>query len=141
MIEYRENLRMAFDTLIAHKFRSFLTILGIVVGVLVVIVIASVLTGLRQSVISQLESLGTNNIFAFHLNTGPQIGRRSSKEWKRKPLTLDDAQAIKELCPSVEDVAWEGMAAHTSVGIQYKKNKLRNADFKAVLLIMEALPM
>jgi putative ABC transport system permease protein len=132
MIEYRENLRMAFDTLIAHKFRSFLTILGIVVGVLVVIVIASALTGLRQSVVSQLESMGTNNIFAFHLNTGIQVGRRSRDEMKRKPLTLEDAQAIKELCPSVEDVSWSGMAAHTRVDIKYKNNVLRNADFNGV---------
>ena len=70
MIEYRENLAMAFDTLLAHKFRSFLTVLGIVVGVLTVIVIASILTGMRQSVVAQIEDLGTNNIFAFHLNTG-----------------------------------------------------------------------
>jgi putative ABC transport system permease protein len=132
MIEYKENFSMAFETLIAHKFRSFLTILGIVVGVLVVIIIASLLTGLRQSIVSQIESIGTNNIYAFHMNTGPQIGRRSRNEWKRRPLTVEDALALKELCPSVEDVSWSGMAAHTSVKIQYKNNTLRNADFNGV---------
>lgn len=132
MIDYRENLSMACETLLAHKFRSFLTVLGIVVGVVVVIVIASALTGLRQSIVTQIEDMGTNNIYAFHLNTGLQVGRRSRDEWKRKPLTLADAQAIKELCPSVEDVSWVGMAARTSVKMQYKSNTLRNADFNGV---------
>jgi putative ABC transport system permease protein len=132
MIDYSENFRMAFDTLVAHKFRSFLTILGIVVGVVVVIIIASLLTGLRQSIVSQIESIGTNNIYAFHMNTGPSVGRRSRDEYKRKPLTVEDALAIKELCPSVEDVSWVGMAARSRVGINYKKNTLSNADFNGV---------
>jgi putative ABC transport system permease protein len=98
MIDYRENLGMAFETLLVHKFRSFLTILGIVVGVVVVIVIASALTGLRKSVVTQIEDMGTNNIYAFHLNTGIQVGRRSRDEMKRKPFTLADAQAITIIC-------------------------------------------
>src|SRR5512135_1856736 len=107
MIDYRENLGMAFETLLAHKFRSFLTILGIVVGILTVIVIASVLAGMRKSVVSQIEDLGTNNIYAFHLNlgVGGGVGRRPREEMLRKPLTLNDAQAIREQCPSVVDVS------------------------------------
>jgi putative ABC transport system permease protein len=132
MIDYRENLTMAFDTLLAHKFRSFLTILGIVVGVLTVIVIASVLTGMRNSVVSQIEDLGTNNIFAFHLNTGVQVGRRSREEMKRKPLTIADALAIKEQCPSVQDVSWRGIPFNTRVQIQWKGKTLRNANFMGV---------
>ena len=46
-----EIFRMALDSLRAHKFRSFLTVLGIVIGVAVVIVIASLLTGVRQSIV------------------------------------------------------------------------------------------
>ena len=91
--QYRENIAMALQTLTAHKFRSFLTILGIIIGVLTVIVIASILTGLRQNVITFIEEYGTNNIFAFHLSTGPQFGRRPREEWLRKPLTVDDALA------------------------------------------------
>lgn len=132
MIDYRENLAMAFDTLLAHKFRSFLTVLGIVVGVLTVIVIASVLTGMRDSVVSQIEDLGTNNIFAFHLNTGVQVGRRSREEMMRKPLTVADALAIKEQCPSVQDVSWRGIPFNTRMQIQYKGKSLRNANFLGV---------
>jgi putative ABC transport system permease protein len=132
MIDYRENLAMAMGTIMVHKFRSFLTVLGIVVGVLVVIVIASIITGARESIVSQIESLGTNNIIAFHLNTGVQFGRRPREEMLRKPLTLNDALAIKEQCRSVQDVAWRGMSFGLRVPIQYKGNTLRNANLMGV---------
>src|SRR6266568_2318734 len=112
--QYRENIAMALQTLTAHKFRSFLTILGIIIGVLTVIVIASILTGLRQNVITFIEEYGTNNIFAFHLSTGPQFGRRPREEWLRKPLTVDDALAIRETCPSVQETSWEPTRAKPS---------------------------
>jgi len=61
---------MALDSIMAHKFRSFLTILGIVVGIITAIVVASILTGMRQSIVSIVEEYGTNNIYAFHLSMG-----------------------------------------------------------------------
>ena len=57
---------MAFGTLLTHKFRAFLTVLGIVVGVSTVVVIAAILSGVKESVVSSIEDLGTNNIIAFH---------------------------------------------------------------------------
>ena len=129
---YRENLAMALQTLLAHKFRSFLTVLGIIIGVLTVIVIASILTGMRQNIIAFVEDFGTNNIFAFHLGMGPHTGRRPREEWLRKPLTPEDARAVKEQCVSVEDVTWEGMPWNTRIKIQYQQNVLRSFNFKGV---------
>ena len=65
-----ETLLMALDNVRSHKFRSFLTVLGIVIGVTTVIAIASILTGLRANIIQFVEAYGTNNIYAFHLSTG-----------------------------------------------------------------------
>ena len=100
-----EIFRMAFDSLRAHKFRSFLTVLGIVIGVAVVIVIASLLTGVRQSIVSVVEEFGTNNIYAFHLSTGPSLGPRDASERQRKPLTAEDGEAIARFSPAVDIVA------------------------------------
>ena len=100
----RETLGMALDSIRGHKFRSFLTVLGIVIGVMVTIVIASLLTGMRQSIVSIIEDYGTNNIYAFHLSTGPRTGEDRS-ERLRKPLTVPDAEAIKAQANAVEDVA------------------------------------
>jgi len=51
----RETLKMALDSVRGHKFRSFLTVLGIVIGVMTAICIASLLTGLRQNIIAMIE--------------------------------------------------------------------------------------
>ncbi len=95
---------MALDSVRAHKFRSFLTVLGIVIGVMTAIVIASILTGLRQNIVAMVEEYGTNNIYAFHLSTGPQINEDRS-ERTRKPLTVDDAETIRTQASAVADVA------------------------------------
>ena len=101
----RETVRMALDSVRGHKFRSFLTVLGIVIGVMTAICIASLITGMRQNIIAMIEEYGTNNIYAFHLSTGPRTTEDRS-ERTRKPLTVADAEAIKAQAPAVEDVAW-----------------------------------
>jgi putative ABC transport system permease protein len=98
-----ETFRMALDSVRSHKFRSFLTVLGIVIGVMTAISIASILTGLRQNIVSIIEEYGTNNIYAFHLSTGPRTGEDRS-ERTRKPLTVADAETIQEQASAVEEV-------------------------------------
>lgn len=90
------------DSIRAHKFRSFLTILGIVVGVITAIVVASILTGMRNSIVSIVEEYGTSNIYAFHLSTG--FGPRSRDERNRKPLTDNDANAIMAQSTAIKDI-------------------------------------
>src|SRR5215203_678813 len=100
----RETLAMAIDSVRGHKFRSFLTVLGIVIGVMTAISIASILTGLRQNIVAMIEEYGTSNIYAFHLSTGPRTGEDRS-ERTRKPLTVADAETIMAQASAVEDVA------------------------------------
>src|SRR6266704_314818 len=97
----RETLLMALDSLRAHKFRSALTVLGIVIGVIVSIVVASILTGLRANIVKMVEEYGTNNIYVFHLTTGPRVGERDQSERARKPLTPEDGEAIAQQASTV----------------------------------------
>src|SRR5947209_26333 len=93
---------MALNSFRSHNFRSFLTFLGIVVGVMTAIVVASILTGMRQSIVAIVEEYGTSNIYAFHLSTG--FGPRNRDERNRKPLTDDDANAILAQSTAVQDI-------------------------------------
>jgi putative ABC transport system permease protein len=103
----RETLLMALDSVMAHKFRSALTVIGIVIGVMVAIVVASILAGMRQNIVKIVEEYGTNNIYAFHLTTGPQVGERDQAERARKPLTPEDGDAVAAQAPAIEQVALE----------------------------------
>src|SRR5439155_14057951 len=103
----RETLMMSLDSVRGHKFRCALTVLGIVIGVLVAIVVASILTGLRANIVHMVEEYGTNNIYVFHLTTGPRVGERDQAERARKPLTPEDGEAIAQQASAVEAVALE----------------------------------
>lgn len=94
---------MAYDSVLSHKFRSFLTILGIVVGILTAVVVASILTGMRQSIVAIFDEYGSNNVYLFHLSTGFGPGNRDERN--RKPLTPEDANAILAQSSTVESVA------------------------------------
>jgi putative ABC transport system permease protein len=120
---------MALDSVRSNKFRSFLTVLGIVIGVFTAIVVASILTGMRQSLIAMIEEYGTNNIYAFHLTTGPRTNT-DRNERLRKPLTVADAEYIKAQAPAIEDVAVEAPNVGYSGGpfddnITYQGNNYR----------------
>jgi putative ABC transport system permease protein len=123
---------MALDSLRAHKFRSFLTVLGIVIGVAVVIVIASLLTGVRQSIVQVVEEFGTNNIYAFHLSTGPSLGPRDAAERQRKPLTAEDGEAIARFSPAVDIVAPDLFVAWWDSTLTYKGTNYRRGGVEGV---------
>src|SRR5688500_4070050 len=132
----RETLKMALDSVRSHKFRSFLTVLGIVIGVMTAICIASLLTGLRQNIVAMIEEYGTNNIYAFHLSTGPRTGEDRS-ERLRQPLTVADAVTIKAPAPAVDDVSW--VAPNVGYGggpfddnITYQRRNYRWGDTQGV---------
>ena len=96
---------LALDTLRANKVRSFLTLLGVIIGTGAIIGVGSILAGLDNSVAGLIRSLGTNSILVFKFRLGPSFGGRTPEELLRKPLTYEDAVAIAERCPSVEHVS------------------------------------
>ena len=91
------------QTLVAHKFRAALTILGVFIGVLVIVAMAAVLNGFRQSVLDNAESFGTRNVYLWRY---PFImtSRPSAEVLNRKPLSLEDALAIEREVPAAEHV-------------------------------------
>src|SRR5215813_1766612 len=100
-----ESLWMALGTLREHKFRSFLTVLGVLVGTITVVVIAAFIAGLDQQFTKAVETFGTNTIFVYKFDPGIHTGRLTPEERMRKPITFQDGEAIKELCPSVQYLA------------------------------------
>src|SRR5579871_3128152 len=104
--ELGENALMALETLRTHKTRSLLTVLGVVIGIVALIGVASIMVGMDRQVRDFLNDYGTRTLFVFKWNPGIHpSGRLSQEERTRKPLTLEDAEAIAAECPAVKNVA------------------------------------
>ncbi len=126
--QIRENLLLALDTLRTHKFRAFLAILGVLIGTTTVISVASILKGLDQQLVEVAQGFGTNTLFIFKFDIG-KIGPQTREERLRKPLTYEDAMALKELCPSVETVGVELWKRGPAVSAKYKGEEMLDANF------------
>ncbi|MEP6903175.1 MAG: ABC transporter permease [Actinomycetota bacterium] len=98
---FYENFKMALDTLRGNKLRSFLTIFGVVIGVITVMLISSIISGINVAVEKEVESFGTRSIFLYKMDIGIRTSAPTREERMRKPLTMDDAQAISKL-PTIE---------------------------------------
>jgi putative ABC transport system permease protein len=92
---------LALATLRENKARSFLTVLGVVIGTGTIIGVGSILTGFDGAVTGAIRSLGTNGIMVYRMSP---FGNPTPEERTRKPLNYDNVQAIRERCPSVERV-------------------------------------
>jgi len=95
LIDAKESLRLAFDTLRKNKLRSGLTILGISIGISTVILISSAINGLNTNIDNFVRTLGTNDLWIF---TFEPFGKRpTTEELNRKKLTYEDAMAMRDL--------------------------------------------
>ncbi|HYK02026.1 MAG TPA: ABC transporter permease [Thermoanaerobaculia bacterium] len=103
----RENVRFARIALAAHKLRSSLTILGIVIGVGTVISMVSIIEGFNNSIVKNFQAFGATLVQfqKFDPRFGP--GDRDESQRMRKNLTYEDAEALKRLCPSMLAVSPE----------------------------------
>ncbi len=109
--EFRENLMVAFDTLLAHKVRSSLTILGIVIGVTSVISVAAIIDGLNLYIQQRVESFGSRTYFISRIPLGPRFGRVPEKIRQRRYLQYEDAARLREMVRSVRLVTVFGTRA------------------------------
>jgi len=104
---FRESARMAFETLLANKMRSALTVLGVFIAVVVLVMVFSIMYGVDADMRSMLEQYGTETLFIFKFDPGIHMGRLPQELRMRKPLSYGDALAIREEAPSVKDVCVE----------------------------------
>ena len=132
----RENLLLALDTLRTHKFRSFLTILGVLIGTTTVIAVTSIVAGLDKQLVDVAEQFGTRTLWVYKLQLGAPH-RLSREERLRKPLSYEDGMAIKEQSPSVETVSLELFREFGEFGVppvtaRYKGQDMLDALFVGV---------
>ena len=104
-ISPKENIAMAMSAVWTHRFRSGLTILGIVIGITTVVCVASLLTGLRAGVVAYFDSLGPDNIFIS--KTDNPGGGDPPKQRRRRPIDPAYADSIRRYSGNVQQIAIE----------------------------------
>src|SRR3954452_13648358 len=93
---------LALSTVREHKLRSFLTVLGVIIGTGAVIGVGSIIAGLDGAITGLMRSMGPTTVI---ITKTTAMGQATREERKRKPLSYEDARAVAERCPSIEHVS------------------------------------
>jgi len=133
--EFGEIVQMATDTIRGNKLRSGLTVLGIVIGVAMVISVSSIGRGLDDNVRDVVASVGSNVIFAYHLDPFT-FGRPTEEMRTRKKLTFEDAEAVGQL-PHVKAVTADIRFFRPELGVgtyavKYEGHKVKNTILESL---------
>ena len=118
-MELRELLRLSIGALVANKLRSFLTTLGIIIGVFAIIMLVSVGSGLQGYITNQIAGLGSNLIFVIPGRVG---GARTPGGVISNKLLITDAKNLQAKLRNTAQVA-PVISAYSSVKYKNKTNK------------------
>jgi putative ABC transport system permease protein len=127
-MHFTEAVAIATSSLWAHKLRSILTLIGVVIGVTSVIAVVSLINGANQYVATRVFRLGAD---VFGLSKQPSIITNVDdflEFQKRKRITYDDYEAVRDLCKSCKDV---GAALGGRVEAKSGLNSLKDTNLRA----------
>jgi len=130
-VELGSAIGLALATVREHKMRSFLTVLGVIIGTGTIIAVGSIIAGLDGAVTNVIRGFGTNTAIIFKFPIGMQT--RTPEMLRRKPITYEDGLAIAARSPAVESVSPYLIPNSFGTGPQiniarYKGNELYNAN-------------
>jgi putative ABC transport system permease protein len=128
-LQIKESFTMAVVSLRSSKLRTFLTLLGIIIGVLTIIAVVSVIQGLNNYVYTKMSFFGAND---FSVQKFSMIGtslKDFREQMKRKDLTLVERDLIRAHCPSCELI---GASVSTSQTVKYGSQSLKETEIRGV---------
>jgi putative ABC transport system permease protein len=129
---YAEAFRIAFQAIVAHKLRAFLTLIGIIIGVASVVLVGASISGLNTYVIDRVSKiLGVNH---FMIARMANVGPLSEEEWERrnkrnKQLDWDDFEWVLANCPLCQEV---GAAASRQLNLKHEGQQLPGTQINGV---------
>jgi putative ABC transport system permease protein len=125
----RESLSMAWTSLRSNKLRSFLTLLGIIIGVLTVIAVVSIIQGLNNYVYTKMSFYGANDFSVQKFSMVGMSLKEFREQMKRKDLTLTEVQLLRERCKSCDLI---GATVSTSETVKFGNQSIKNAEIRGV---------
>src|SRR5712691_14902 len=104
---FLEALKLAISAILAHKLRSFLTLLGVIFGVATVIVVVSLIEGFNAYIDEKIADIGTDalRVQQFGIDDFSSLDRFLEAQRRNREIRLDDIEAIRSLAPLVDKVS------------------------------------
>jgi putative ABC transport system permease protein len=124
-----ESFSMSMGSLWANKLRTFLTLLGIIIGVLTIIAVVSVIQGLNKYVYTKMSFYGANDFSVTKYSMFGMSLKDFKEQMKRKDLTLKEMELLRRECRSCELV---GASVGTSRTVKHEAQSLKNVNVHGV---------
>jgi len=133
-IKLWENILIALRALTQNKMRAILTTLGIIIGVLTVVSVASIISGLNTGFANQISALGSNTLYVHKY---PWIIQNDFFKYRNRPdITMKDAEYLKEHSRLAEAIS---AASGTFRDIKYRNNSLTGIGVSGVTMESEII--
>jgi putative ABC transport system permease protein len=128
-VNFSESVSMAMGSLWSNKLRTFLTLLGLIIGVLTIIAVVSIIQGLNNYVYTQFSFFGANDFTVSKLSMSGGTLDEYREMMKRKNLTLDEMRTLRSLCQTCELI---GASVSTSRTVKYMSQYLKDVEIRGV---------
>ncbi|HEY7212740.1 MAG TPA: ABC transporter permease [Bryobacteraceae bacterium] len=128
---FRNNTMLALDTIRAHKLRSMLTMLGVIIGTGTIIAVGSILTGFDGAVTNVFKSFGPNTIFVTR-EPAFRTQDLTPEQRARKQLVYEDVERVRNECSACERVSALAFPNHGPIVTKYKGNAIYQTQLRGV---------
>jgi len=133
--QVKESILLALDMLQRNRLRSFLTVLGIVIGVTTIITIGAVINGLNANVLGSIQTLGSSTIIISKLDWAT-VGRPTPAMLQRKNLNADWVDGLLTLPHVVAAGAAQQIAVYVG-NAAGGMSEVRRGNLRAASVILE----
>jgi putative ABC transport system permease protein len=135
-VNLAESFSMSMGALRASKLRTFLTWLGIVIGVLTIIAVVSVIQGLNRYVTTRMSFYGAHDFSVTKFSMFGMSLKDFREQMKRKDLTLEEMELLRRECRSCELV---GASADTTRTVKAGNQSLKDVEIRGVTYLDNAI--
>src|SRR4051812_15493422 len=121
---FKESLVFAWQSLVSNKLRSFLSLLGITIGIFAIILVFTIVDGLESNIRGSIQSLGNNVVY---VQKWPWIFGPEYPWWKyiNRPISkYEELAELQKRCKTTEAIAFRFGARKT---LKYRSNSIENA--------------
>lgn len=117
LAETREGVILALQAIRGNKFRSLMTIVGVMIGVGAVILVSTIMDGFEVYANSSIDKIGSNVMYVTRWDMATDFDNLTDAQRRRKHITMAEAYAIQDMCPLVKAVspekrAWNNVAKY-----------------------------